>query len=84
MFGAEAGAKLLRLQFLSTVQGGPAARVDRTACVTAIVDRNIATAHDIPRAWVRFKVWLPPELAQQVRKMEARARARAKVAERSQ
>jgi hypothetical protein len=25
---------------------------------------------------VRFKVWLPPELAQQVREMEAQARAR--------
>jgi hypothetical protein len=47
--------------------------------VTAIVDRVLAAAQDVPRDWVRVEVWLPPELAQQVREMEAQARA--KVAE---
>jgi hypothetical protein len=48
--------------------------------ITFIVDRVLAAAHDVPRDWVRVEVWLPPELAQQVREMEARARARAKAA----
>ncbi|WP_051242953.1 TrfB-related DNA-binding protein [Azohydromonas australica] len=48
--------------------------------VGAIVERVLAAAHDVPRDWVRVEVWLPPELAQQVREMEARARARAKAA----
>ena len=46
--------------------------------VLAIVERVLAAARDVPRDWVRVEVWLPPELAQQVREMEARARARVK------
>ncbi|WP_051242619.1 TrfB-related DNA-binding protein [Azohydromonas australica] len=46
--------------------------------ITFIVDRVLAAAHDVPRDWVRVEVWLPPELAQQVREMEAKARARAR------
>lgn len=46
--------------------------------VGAIVDRVLAAAQDVPRNWERVEVWLPPELAQQVREMEAQARARAK------
>jgi hypothetical protein len=44
--------------------------------VGAIVERVLAAAQDVPRDWVRVEVWLPPELAQQVREMEAQARAR--------
>jgi hypothetical protein len=50
--------------------------------VGAIVDRVLAVAQNVLRDWVRVEVWLPPELAQQVREMEAHARA--KVAEHSQ
>ncbi len=46
--------------------------------VGAIVERVLAAAQDVPRDWVRVEVWLPPELAQQVREMEAQARARVK------
>jgi hypothetical protein len=46
--------------------------------VGAIVDRVLAAAQNVPRNWERVEVWLPPELAQQVREMEAHARARAK------
>ena len=48
--------------------------------VGAIVERVLAAAQDVPRDWVRVEVWLPPELARQVREMEAEARAQAKVA----
>jgi hypothetical protein len=50
--------------------------------VGAIVDRVLALAQNVLRDWVHVEAWLPPELAQPVREMEAGARA--KVAEHSQ
>jgi hypothetical protein len=47
--------------------------------VGAMVERVLAAARDVPKDWERVEVWLPPELAQQGREMEAQARA--KVAE---
>jgi hypothetical protein len=47
--------------------------------VGAMVERVLAAARDVPKDWERVEVWLPPELAQQVREMEAQAKA--KVAE---
>ncbi len=40
--------------------------------------RVLTAAHDVPRDRVRVEVWLPPELAQQVREMEMQAREQAK------
>jgi hypothetical protein len=39
--------------------------------VGAMVERVLAAARDVPWNWERVEVWLPPELAQQVRAMEA-------------
>ena len=46
--------------------------------VGAIVERVLAAAQDVPKDWVRVEIWLPPELVQQVREMEAQARANAR------
>jgi hypothetical protein len=46
--------------------------------VGAIVQRVLAAAQDVLRDWVRVEVWLPPELVQQVRELEAQARSRAR------
>jgi hypothetical protein len=48
--------------------------------VDAIVERVLAAARGIPKDWTRAEVWLPLELAQVVREMEAQERARAKAA----
>ncbi|PJX19990.1 hypothetical protein CAP48_19500 (plasmid) [Advenella sp. S44] len=39
------------------------------------VARVRAAAKEIERGWRKVEVWLPPEMAEQVRKMEAEARA---------
>ena len=46
--------------------------------VGAMVERVLAAARDVPWNWEHVEVWLQPELAQQVREMEAQARERAK------
>lgn len=43
--------------------------------VSGMVSRVIAAASGTPRGWERVEVWLPPELANQVRKIEADAKA---------
>jgi|SRR5690625_919017 len=43
--------------------------------VSDMVARVRAAAKEIERGWRKVEVWLPPEMAEQVRKMEAEARA---------
>ena len=43
--------------------------------VSGMVARVIAAAHDVPATWQRVEVWVPPELVDQVRQLEAQARA---------
>ncbi|MBC1154416.1 hypothetical protein FSG43_022615 [Escherichia coli] len=45
--------------------------------VSGMVSRVIAAANEIPRGWEKVEVWLPPDLAEQVRGMEADAKAHA-------
>lgn len=45
--------------------------------VSGMVSRVLAAANKIPRGWEKVEVWLPPELAEKVRKMEADAKASA-------
>jgi TrfB plasmid transcriptional repressor len=42
--------------------------------VGAMVNRVLAVAKGIPKGWEHVEVWLPPELAAQVRQMEQDAR----------
>ncbi len=43
--------------------------------VSGMVARVIDAAHDVPATWQRVEVWVPPELVDQVRQLEAQARA---------
>ena len=43
--------------------------------VNGMVSRVIAAANEIPLGWKRVDVWLPPDLAEEVQKMEANAKA---------
>ena len=43
--------------------------------VHGIVQRFLAAAHEVPTRWRRVEVWLPPELAEQVEALAAKARA---------
>ena len=49
--------------------------------VSGMVSRVIAAANEIPRGWEKVEVWLPPALAEEVRKMEADAKAEARTKE---
>lgn len=44
--------------------------------VNSAVNRVIAAANEIPADWERVEVWLPPELAANVRQVEAEARSK--------
>jgi hypothetical protein len=46
--------------------------------VGAMVKQFRAAQSDIPASWVEVREWLPPELAAQVRKMAAEAKANVK------
>ena len=43
--------------------------------VHGIVQRFLAAAQEVPTGWRRVEVWLPPELAGQVKAMAEKARA---------
>lgn len=43
--------------------------------VSGMVARVLAAAQDVPVTWQRVEVWVPPELVDQVRQLEAKARA---------
>jgi hypothetical protein len=43
--------------------------------VSDIVKRVLAVVRGIPADWQLVEVWLPPDLAEQVRQMEAQAKA---------
>lgn len=43
--------------------------------VHGIVQRFLAAANEVPTRWRRVEVWLPPELAEQVEALAAKARA---------
>lgn len=43
--------------------------------VNGMVTRVTAASHDVPATWRRVEVWVPPELVDQVRQVEAKARA---------
>lgn len=43
--------------------------------VSSMVKSVVSAANEIPREWQRVEVWLPPDLAEQVRQMEADAKA---------
>lgn len=45
--------------------------------VNGMVSRVLALARDVPPGWVKVETWLPPELAEQVHKMAADAKASA-------
>ncbi|WP_053067892.1 TrfB-related DNA-binding protein [Xenorhabdus khoisanae] len=62
------------------VHGHDQANVARTYGLTRqrvneIVTRVLTAASEIPTGWQRVEVWLPPELARQVRQMETEAKA---------
>lgn len=48
--------------------------------VGALVKSVQAVALEIPADWVQVEVWLPPDLAEQVRQMAADAKARIEAA----
>lgn len=48
--------------------------------VGALVKAVLAAAREIPPDWEQVEVWLPPELAEQVRQMAAEAKARIEAA----
>jgi hypothetical protein len=43
--------------------------------VSGMVSRVLAAENGIPRGWEKMEVWLPPELAAQVKAMAEKARA---------
>lgn len=45
--------------------------------VSGMVNRVRAAAEDVPAGWEHVETWLPPELAEKVRRMAAEAKAAA-------